>query len=63
MNVTQNNWTFRDDFNKTQTDAKTSALKQEKEWVNSLVEAQRTEDNFNSSLKKGNMLEMRQTLA
>ena len=63
MSVTHNNWALRDDLNKTQTDAKTSILKQEKEWVSSMINAQRTEDNFNKNLRNDIRNDLRQTLA
>lgn len=60
MNVTSTNLTLKSEITKAQDSMKTTQLKQEKEWVNSIVEVQRNEDRWNKQKRTEQIDDLKQ---
>ena len=63
MSVTHDNFGIQSDLARTKTEMKSSQLQQEKEWVDTMVEAQRTEDRFNQQKREELRSDLRMTYA
>ena len=63
MNVTQINYKLKSELDDHKADQKTSNLRSEKQWVDSLVEAQRTENDWQIKKKEEIINDLRQNYA